>query len=394
MATKIKLGKGNWGVKENGLLAYNDEDGIFKAIEMNHSRSSTATRVNSSGTIVESEIGVPRIDFTDDANGALLLEPLVTNLNTFSDPTDSQKGSTSYASVTYQDDFDWGSGSVLKNGIVFIDNATTRYAYYNCSVLGGSQYSLSFFIKMDDNSTPIPLTDFSVVLSGTSLTSGYIVESFANNIYRVSVTGVASASNDANGILKTASNSAKGFTISGFQIENLPYSTSYIPTSGAIATRIADTCSKSGLENYINSSEGVLYVECSFANQQVVGARVLSVSDGTNDNSVTFYNPANSTNLGIYIEVNNTVIFNNAGASTLTLSDYFKLAIQYKSGQSKAYLNGVELFDVTGTFSGGSFDRLIFGNVSGGQPFYGKVKDLRVYDTALSDAELTTLTTL
>ena len=85
MATKIKLGGSQWGVKENGLLAYNDEDAIFKAIEMDFSRSATATKETSAGTIGDSPLNTPRIDFTDDSNGALLLEPQSRNLVTTSE---------------------------------------------------------------------------------------------------------------------------------------------------------------------------------------------------------------------------------------------------------------------------------------------------------------------
>ena len=391
MAEKIKLGGGSWGVKENGLLAYNDEDGIFKAIEMDFSRAGTATRESSAGLTTENAIGVPRIDFSDSSDGALLLEPLVTNLNTFSDPTDSQKGSTSYASVTYQDGFDWGSSSVLKNGIVFIDNAVTRYAYYSCSVLGGSQYSLSFFIKMDDNSTPIPLTDFSLVLSGTSLTSGYIVESLADNIYRVSVTGVASASNTANGILKTASNSAKGFTISGFQVENLPYSTSYVPTSGAIATRIADTCSKSGLENYINSSEGVLYAEIS-ALADDLSSRKISLNSGTSNNQITISYGTSSNNQIRSIVYDGTSVISDLSTNIPNITDYTKIAVKYKENDFALWVNGIEVeIDTSGSLSPISLSALSFDSGSS-EPFYGKVKDLKVYNTALSDSELKALT--
>jgi hypothetical protein len=258
----LKFGNGTWATKEGSTLAYNNENNNFKPLPFTTTRASSATRVNKQGLIETVASGVPRIDFTD-ANGALLLEPQRTNLNTYSDPTIAQQGSTSYASVTYQDNYTWGLGNVINNAIVFGDNSTTRYAYYSSTVSSGASYSLSFFIKMDDNSVPIPATDFLLVLAGTSIASGYTIDNYGNNVYRVSVSGTAGASNTANGILKVASHSAKTFKITGFQVEQGSYATSYIPTQGSAVTRIADVCTGAGNDQVINSAEGVLYAEIS-----------------------------------------------------------------------------------------------------------------------------------
>ena len=232
MAKTFKFGEnGKWATKTGSSLAYNDQNDNFKPMPFSVTRDSIATRVNKEGLIEVVGKDKLRIDYTDSSKGVALLEPARTNLNTLSDPTDAQKGSTSYASVTYQDNFNWGLGSVLENAIVFGDNSTTRYAYYSSTVSSGTVYSLSFFIKMDDNSVPIPATDFLLVLAGTSIASGYTIDNYGNNIYRVSVSGTAGASNTANGILKVASHSAKTFKITGFQIEASSYATSYIPTS-------------------------------------------------------------------------------------------------------------------------------------------------------------------
>ena len=165
-----------------------------------------------------------------DVNG--LIEKGRENLNIYSDPLDAQKGSTSYASVTYQDNYNWNLGSLLNNAIVFVDNSTTRYAYYNNAVVSGTLYTLSVFMIMDDNSVPVPATDFLIVLGGASIASGYSVEDYGNNVYRVSVYGISGASNTASGILKVASNSTKGFRISGFQVEQGLVATPYIKTTG------------------------------------------------------------------------------------------------------------------------------------------------------------------
>tara|TARA_R110002110_G_scaffold208136_1_gene420342 strand:- start:37 stop:252 length:216 start_codon:yes stop_codon:yes gene_type:complete len=47
----VKLGNGNWAVKENKLLAYNDNSGRFFNKEFDFSRGSSATYVGKDGLI-------------------------------------------------------------------------------------------------------------------------------------------------------------------------------------------------------------------------------------------------------------------------------------------------------------------------------------------------------
>ena len=84
----VKLGNGNWAVKEDKLLAYNDNSGLFFNKEFDFSRGSTATYVGRDGLIASAASGVPRIDFTNDTKGHLLLEPSSTNVITYSNGFD------------------------------------------------------------------------------------------------------------------------------------------------------------------------------------------------------------------------------------------------------------------------------------------------------------------
>jgi hypothetical protein len=75
MSTTLKLGAGNWATKAGSLLSYNDENGNFKPLPFNFTRSTGGTRVNKDGLIEVVTNNKPRIDFLNDSNGALLLEP-------------------------------------------------------------------------------------------------------------------------------------------------------------------------------------------------------------------------------------------------------------------------------------------------------------------------------
>ena len=342
-------------------------------------------------------LNVPRVDYLNNSNGSLLLESQRTNLNTYSDPTDAQKGSLSYASVTYQDSYSWGLGNLINNAIAFGDNSTTRYAYYNSSVASGTTYSLSFFIKMDDNSVPVPTTDFLVVLAGTSFGAGYNVESYGNNVHRVSVSGVASASNTANGVLKVASNSTKGFRISAFQVEAGSYSTSYIPTSGTTVTRNQDTCATTGLSNVIGQTEGTLFAE---GNAIPTGASggignsgyLFAISDNTLNNqiSIRLYPPDGK----YYIQVRIGGAFVAGVVYTPTsVGQNVKIAIGYKANDFAFYVNGIQV----GTASSGAVPALSTVNAGafgGNLDCIVNTNQAQLYKTRLTNAELATLTTI
>ena len=85
MSNTLKFGNGKWATKEGSTLAYNDENGNFKPLPFNFTRSTSATRVNKQGLIEVVSNNEPRIDFKDNSNGVLLLEPSRSNLITYSE---------------------------------------------------------------------------------------------------------------------------------------------------------------------------------------------------------------------------------------------------------------------------------------------------------------------
>ena len=392
MANTFKFGNGKWATGEGTVLAYNDENKNFKPLPFDFTRASTATYVDSDGLIKTAGNGEPRIGYKDNTDGALLLEPSRSNLNTLSDPTDAQKFSTSYASVTFQDDFNWALGSLLENAIVFGDNSTTRYSYYSNTVSSGTVYSLSFFIKMDDNSIPIPATDFLLVLAGTSIASGYNIDDYGNNVYRVSVTGTAGASNTANGVLKVASHSAKTFKITGFQIEAGSYPTSYIPTSGSAVTRVGENAYQKNVNQVIGQSEGTMFID--FIPKSKDDFQILYQIRTTGNSNVG--------QIDVRLQSGNIrVLGNDDGGSqqfsiTGTYFDVgvrYKCAVRYKENDVAFYINGVLIgTDLSASFSSSFKDQVSFGeNLTSLLPI-ANIIDARLYNNGLSNAELQALT--
>ena len=174
------------------------------------------------------------------------------------------------------------------------------------------------------------------------------------------------------------------------QVEALSYSTSYIPTSGAIATRLEDKVSGAGDATTFNSTEGVLYVEAA-----ALETGRITISDGTLTNRITINVSTNDSSISGFVNVNNATQY-DFYESVQSVFNYNKIAVKYKENDFSFFINGTKYdVDTSGsTFAANTLTSLSFNNGVSGSNFTGKVKDLRTYNTALTDAELTELTTI
>jgi hypothetical protein len=388
MAATLKLGDRKWATKEGSLLAYNDENNNIKPLPFDFTRASSATRVNKQGLIETVASGVPRIDFTD-ANGALLLEPQRSNLFLNSEPTSNEgaMGGVSYES------FDWAIG--FTNCVKFGDNSTIRYRY-GASAVNATQYAVSAFVIMDDLSEPVVSGlssngDFSFAIGGSLAYSVNPNIDMGNNIWKVSASIPSGGNSANNGIIKYTTQSNKGFRVVGYQLEEGSYATSYIPTQGSAVTRIAEVCSGAGNDQVINSTEGVLYAEISGDNDNTFN--YISLSDGgTTNYCAIMYSDTDNEILFRYYVGGSGVAITITGVDITVLN---KVAVKYKVNDFAIWINGVEVgTDLTGSVNAiGTFDQLSFARGTSNTPFYGNVKEVKVYNTALTDAELQALTT-
>ena len=180
-------------------------------------------------------------------------------------------------------------------------------------------------------------------------------------------------------------------TVTKAQIEQLSYTTSYIPTSGSTVTRNQDLCTNGGSLASINSTEGTLYFEgealFSGSNAQI------SLSDGTNDNGVKFRFDLSANRFTCFIRGNG----GSTAAKTVISSpqtDNNKIALVWNATNLKIWINGVEAGTTATNDLPIGLDTINFSSNTGVLPFFGKTKALAVWKEALSDAELTALTTI
>ena len=124
--------------------------------------------------------------------------------------------------------------------------------------------------------------------------------------------------------------------------------------------------------------------------------RIISLSDGSNNNTVQLGILNSTTNYKLFASVRVSSSFQafmvyDLGAVEPTM---VKAAIKYKENDFALWVDGVErVTDTSGsTFSADTLNELAFDRGGGSQKFEGKVKQLQVYKTALTDTQLAALT--
>ena len=162
------------------------------------------------------------------------------------------------------------------------------------------------------------------------------------------------------------------------------YATSYISTTSASATRVADACSKTGISSLIGQTEGVLFVDVNFINTGDVQI-FCEVSNG-GANRVLVY--ASATTIICYA---NATVF----SYTQSTNERLKIAFAYKSGDSAFYVNGVQKAVSSSSLTYSGLSQLNIGsNYINDQPTNSPTNQAILFKTRLTNAELASLTTI
>ena len=386
--------------------------------DFDHTRASSATRVNKDGLIESVASGVPRLDYplldgVVQSCPALLLEPSRTNLVTYSEELTqwTTSGTPTVTSVNnaltgqtnaynVEDDNSSGYERVERNATttaaahtlsVFIKKKTSAVSAYSGIQMDSSNkyiifdsYNGTFNTATGNDYTEISVDDYGSYwrLKATATTS--------SGSTRVGLWGAISVNGTSISTSATGSE-----TFYGVQVELGSYATSYIPTTSSTVTRSADVCNGAGTEAEFNDTESSLFVELQGLAEDNTN-KYISISDGggspyTNSLSIQYRN--NGT-LRIF---HNGLDFADAifvGGSSFDLTENHKIAIRFKENDMAVYIDGVSQ-SLNGSFvyqSISGLNTLRFEQPNAGNAFYGKTKQLMVFNEALTDAELATLT--
>jgi hypothetical protein len=198
--------------------------------------------------------------------------------------------------------------------------------------------------------------------------------------------------NPASGNLDWTTPTTGNYYLWGAQGEGGSYATSYIPTTSASATRVADACFKTGISSLIGQTEGVMFVDFVF-NGYMESIEEMSLSVNTS-NRIGMYTFDGTNTLRGYIVASGAVPFEN-NFIALTLGQRYKVAFAYKSGDCVVYINGVNVFGNSSTFSfGATMDAFKFSSSDNTSQFYKPINQAVLFKTRLTNAELASLTTI
>ncbi len=347
--------------------------------DLTHDRNSTATFVNSQGLIETAAIDIPRFDYSNGSCPSLLVEPQRTNLITYSeDFTDASYVKTDCNITANQ--------GAAPDGTNTADLMTLTAANGRIDVTGfapGTLRTQSIYVKSYNGQSVTVQMDF----AGLDPITFETTDEWA----RISTLGTnILLSNRFR--LRIVGDSGANVLIWGAQLEE-SYLTSYIPSSGLTETRLADILDNSGDSSTFNSTEGVLFLESSALFNDLTN-RIITLSDGTSNNRVSLFYSSNSEQIGCNVFVGGALQTSHLETLADTTQEV-KMAIKYKENDFAFWVNGVEVYtDVSGSVpSVNVLNELRLDNGAGASSFYGRIKQILVFNTVLSDSELQSLTT-
>ena len=353
--------------------------------DFDFTRGSTATRVNASSQVESVASNIPRIDYSDGV-GKILLEPSSTNVIPYSEDFSQwteRDGASVESNYAVSPD---GTQNADKLNFDGTNNGRVEYPITS-GIVNGSEYTFSVWLK---------------TLSGTAQA---LIGHGAWGLKQITVTDQwqrftsTVTSTTTSSYPRVRCNSASDILAWGYQLEQQPYMTSYIPTGSTTVTRVAEYCWGSGNTELINSTEGVLYTEIqALADDE--SARTITLTDGTNDNTVKIKYQKVQSN-AVLFQTKTTTGTGFSTTKTYTITNVNKFALKWDSSGTKCFANGslINTNSNLTSFPADTLNSLSFarGEVNsirgiGSQPFAGNIKCVAVFKEALTDTELQNLT--
>lgn len=358
-------------------------------------RATTATYVDRYGVVKTAAID----ELREESEG-WLIEGASTNANTFSeDFTDSdytKEGVTVTANNAFAPDGTATADEITEN------TANARHRVFkSVFVTSGVKVTVSVFAKRNGrNFIELPaiinngLADKDALfdlLNGTS-TAGKIeplgddwfrcshtyTTSNTSLTYQVRLSDGASISYEGDG--------TSGVFLWGLQVEELPFATSYIPTTTAAATRAADVITAPVRDNFVSGNQGDWSFSVIF---ETLGYRTSALfgHNGINDDTLSY---------SVVTGGGASIVVRDFDSSVGATAPY----TEFKSTSYVAVREDLNLTGYTDTIAGASLqptennDFDLNGTVRIGaqenniNAYYGYMRDFRIYDFALNADEI------
>lgn len=336
--------------------------------DLTWSRNSTANRTNSSGVIESVGANVPRLSYMYGSCPAALLEPQRTNSILRSEEFDNAIWSKSGVTLT-------ANAITAPDGALTADRVQNGSIFQNVTFTNGTVYTASIWIRGTANGTTVIGTSSGAVFQSVSITTDW---------QRYSFTRTYSGSGEGLCVF-IGSGSVKDIYIWGAQLEVGAYATTYIPTTSATATRLADAFTRNNIytNGLISASGGTWYIQFRVTATERDNNSTLSIGEVNNALRIV------SGLLGYTFIVSKII----AGTGTNLYfgftgsASFIKLAIKWNGTTADVYLNGTKVVSAT------SFTITNLSDLMGelGSPMF--IKEMALFPSPLSDTDCQTLTT-
>ena len=357
-----------------------DDSGAAYALKIGVSGTATTGTIKLDNVSVKevTRDNVPRIDYTGGGCPHILAEPQRTNLYSYSNDTTTWVKSNFTATNNYAI-----SPDGTQNAFRGVSTQSGSLLYIGSTGSAGTN-TISIYAKSNTAS------DQKFRFFGNGNTTSSSDQTATQEWQRFEYTETYSFLTW--GLLGASVSETNDILFYGMQHEVGSYPTSLIPTSGSTVTRNQDIFTRDGIGSLINSTEGVLFVEVA-ALSTVNANHYIAIGNGVSSPKnligISLYNGSNNILFDYY--ENNVESYHIETVTDIT--QFNKIAVSYNGTNVKGYVNGLKVWDVTvPSFSVNTFDRLNFDLGYNQNHFFGKVKQLQVYDTALTDEQLLQLT--
>ena len=352
-------------------------------------QNGTTTRVNANGLVVDNTTDIPRIDYSK-GEGAILSEVASTNQIRYSED---------FSNVLWQK---VGVTLTSSTGTNPRGESATIYAIQGQAAQGGLEGAMAS--SSTGNGVGVSIwarkksgggtanVDIGFGNSSSVTTTTVSVGSDWQRIKYESVNGVS-----ADRLYIKPQGLSNIIELWGAQMEKTASGgqdgrvSSYMPTTSGTSTRARDNYLNGGDTSLIGAQEGVLFIEAAVLADAGSRAIALSASNSAANRVVIFYSSTSNTIQGRVQASTTTTIPINGTVTDST--DFNKIAFKYKSGDLALWINGTEVATSTTSYTfNATLSELAFDQGNGTLHMDGFVKQVVVFEEALSDAELAALT--
>jgi hypothetical protein len=344
--------------------------------DLDVTRATTATRVNSSGLIQSVASNVPRLDYTNGSCPSILVEPQRTNLVLRSQEFNSSDWGAIDTTIT-------ANTTISPSGVQDAETmtiSTSASRIFQTLTLGAGTYTASIYVK---SLSGTPTIEFRMVVDGSDITQSIpTTSSWVRHDFTFTAS-VAVSFFVIRGVSGTGS-----VAIWGAQLEAGSYATSYIPTTSASVTRNADVISKTGISSLIGQTEGTFFVDAYI--DELTDLNAWFLKENATFDTFVFLQRETSGIIAVGYYGSGALQARIETGASQPIGRY-KIAFGYKNNDFVLYINGTQIgTDTSGTVSG----LMDYIDLHWTQTGKNKQNTVALWKTRLTNTQLAQLTTI